>query len=664
MKELNPSFVACLLMLLLLLLPHQHVSHSDFASVIQLTCRNKLEHNTTSYVPNLVDVLESISKQITNQGSGLFTNGLGPDAVYGLAQCYGYLSLHDCVLCYAEARTVLPQCFPFNGGRLYLDGCFMRVENYPFFKEALGPEDTHVCGNSTRHSVFGETVRRAVVQAVSNASNNTDYAKVELPVSGRNNETVYVVANCWKIMDNCGECLGNASRSLLQCLPWSEGRALYTGCFMRYSDTNFLDSTNGGLNGTNGGLSRGRTIDLHSTNGGLNTTNGGLSRGKVIIIVVAVVCSVIVWIVIGLYIKLKRMEKRKGSNGAQKLAMLLRDSSLNFKYSILEKATGSFDEANKLGQGGFGSVYKGVLPDGREVAVKKLLFNTTKRAQDFYNEVNIISSIEHKNLVKLLGCSFSGPESLLVYELLPNKSLDQFIFDPEKGKILNWNKRFNIITGIAEGLIYLHENSRKRIIHRDIKASNILLDSKLHAKIADFGLARSFQADKSHISTAIAGTLGYMAPEYVARGQLTEKADVYSFGVLLLEIVAGRQNNKCTTPEYSANLVNIVWVHFQQGTVEELFDPNLMLHNCGNSVRSEASRVVHVGLLCTQEIPSRRPYMSKALEMLMKKDEHLPTPTKPAFTYEKSIELCEAAGLREGDGATNATISQSSFYPR
>ncbi|XP_031100248.1 cysteine-rich receptor-like protein kinase 2 isoform X2 [Ipomoea triloba] len=528
----------------------------------------------------------------------------------------------------------------------------MRVENYTFFQEVLGPEDRHICENSTRKdSVFGETVRRAVLQAVSNVSNNTEYAKVELPVSGRKNETVYVVANCWKTVDNCRECLGNASRSMLQCLPSSEGRALYTGCFMRYSGINFLDPII-----SNGGLNR--------TYGDLNRTNGGLSRGKVIIIIVAVVCSVIVLILIALYIKLKRIHNTKGPNAAQKLAMMLHDSSLNFKYSVLEKATGSFDEANKLGQGGFGSVYKGVLPDGREVAIKKLLFNTTKRAEDFYNEVNIISSIEHKNLVKLLGCSFSGPESLLVYELLPNKSLDQFIFDPEKGKILNWNKRFNIITRIAEGLIYLHGNSTKRIIHRDIKASNILLDSRLHAKIADFGLARSFQADKSHISTAIAGTLGYMAPEYVARGQLTEKADVYSFGVLLLEIVARRQNNKCTTPEYSGSLVNIVWVHFQQGAVEELFDPNLMLHNCGNSVRSEASRAVHVGLLCTQEIPSRRPYMSKALEMLMKKEEHLPTPSKPAFTYEKSIELCEAAGLREGDAATNATISQSSFYPR
>ncbi|KAK4391725.1 Cysteine-rich receptor-like protein kinase [Sesamum angolense] len=233
-----------------------------------------------------------------------------------------------------------------------------------------------------------------------------------------------------------------------------------------------------------------------------------------------------------------------GSGDAEKFVKTLSDSSLNFKYSMLEKATGSFNEANKLGQGGFGTVYKGVLADGREIAaVKRLFFNNKHRASDFYNEVKIISSLNHKNLVRLLGCSCSGPESLLVYEFLVNKSLDRFIFDSRKNKELNWEKRFEIFIGTAEGLMYLHENPNTRIIHRDIKASDILLDSRLRAKIADFGLVRSFQEDRSHISTAIAATLGYMAPEYLVHGQLTEKSDVYSFGVLLLEIVTGRHGS-------------------------------------------------------------------------------------------------------------------------
>lgn len=280
--------------------------------------------------------------------------------------------------------------------------------------------------------------------------------------------------------------------------------------------------------------------------------------------------------------------------------------------------------------------------------------------------------MEHKNLVRLLGCSCSGPESLLVYEYLPNRSLDRFIFDKNKGKELNWEKRYEIIIGTAEGLVYLHENSNVRIIHRDIKASNILLDAKFRAKIADFGLARSFQEDKSHISTAIAGTLGYIAPEYLAHGQLTEKADVYSFGVLLLEIVTGRLNNRSKESEYSDSLIIVTWKHFQLGTAEQLFDPNIELHDNDNNsdvIKNEILRVIHIGLLCTQEVPSLRPTMSKALQMLSKNEEHLDlvAPSNPPFLDESTMELHDTNGdpfyhLKENDSI--ATISHSSFYAR
>ncbi|MFS7994883.1 putative protein kinase RLK-Pelle-DLSV family [Helianthus anomalus] len=289
------------------------------------------------------------------------------------------------------------------------------------------------------------------------------------------------------------------------------------------------------------------------------------SSGRMIAVITAVVSSIVILAVAlltALYMRRWRwlQKKRMGSYDTKKLAKILTDSSLNFKYSTIEKATSSWDDSNKLGEGGFGTVYKGVLRDGREIAVKRLFFNNKFREADFYNEVNMISSLEHKNLVRLLGCSCSGPESFLVYEYLPNMSLDRFIFDAIKGKELNWEKRFEIIIGTTEGLVYLHENTKNRIIHRDIKASNILLDLRFRPKIADFGLARSFQGDMSHISTAIAGTLGYMAPEYLALGQLTEKADVYSYGVLLLEVVTGLQNNRSKNSEYSDSLVSIVSV--------------------------------------------------------------------------------------------------------
>ncbi|KAK1297798.1 Cysteine-rich receptor-like protein kinase 2 [Acorus calamus] len=289
---------------------------------------------------------------------------------------------------------------------------------------------------------------------------------------------------------------------------------------------------------------------------------------------------------------------------------------------------------------------------------------------DFINEVNIISIVEHKNLVRLLGCCCSGPESLLVYEYLPNKSLDQFIFDHEKRKEMNWERRFKIITGTAQGLVYLHENPKVRIIHRDIKASNILLDWKLQAKIADFGLVRSFTEDKSHISTAIVGTLGYMAPEYVAHGQLTEKADVYSFGVLLLEIITGRQNGMITkTSEYSESLLTLAWKHYQIGTMEDIIDSNMTSNNCTNSMRRQVLRTAQIAFLCTQENALLRPSMSRALQMLMRGDEEIPKPTNPPFIDEDMMELnlclVDSNGLLCNSSSSSvATMSYSSFCPR
>ncbi|KAL6549102.1 Cell division control protein 2 [Orobanche hederae] len=213
---------------------------------------------------------------------------------------------------------------------------------------------------------------------------------------------------------------------------------------------------------------------------------------------------------VGVYLWKARAIERKKKGDADALLKILNDQSLKFEFSTVEKTTGGFDEGNELGKGSFRTVYKGVLADGRVIVVKRLYFDTKHRGSEFYNEVNIISSIQHKNLVRLLGCSCSGPEN------------------SNKGKTLKWEKRMEIIIGIAEGLVCVHEKSETRIIHRDIKASNILLDYKFRAKIANFGLARSFQDDESDITTVIAGTLGYMAPKYLATGKLTEKADLYS----------------------------------------------------------------------------------------------------------------------------------------
>nr|XP_043613017.1 cysteine-rich receptor-like protein kinase 2 [Erigeron canadensis] len=617
--------------------------------IVQLSCNNETEHNQTAFAQNFIQTMEKVGAQIQSSFFGAATTGTGPDANYGLVQCYGDLSPTDCILCTDSAHYIVSRCFPHTGAILYQDGCYMRFQNYSFFNEYLGPNDTFICGNTTRKSSgFQSSARQAVSNAARDALLSVDYfARQGVKPPGSVNESAYVLANCWGTLNasSCRSCLEAASQSILKCLPWSEGRALMTGCFMRYSDTDFLNS-----------------IPVIRRN-----------QGRMIAITIAVVSSIAIFVVallIALYIRRLRwiQRKRTGSYDAKKLAKILTDSSLNFKYSTIEKATDSWDNNNKLGEGGFGVVYKGVLPDGREIAVKRLFFNNKFRAADFYNEVNMISSVEHKNLVRLLGCSCSGPESFLVYEYLPNMSLDRFIFDSIKGKELSWEKRFDIIIGTTEGLVYLHENTTSRIIHRDIKAANILLDSRLRAKIADFGLARSFQGEMSHISTAIAGTLGYMAPEYLALGQLTEKADVYSYGVLLLEIVTGIQNNRSKNSEYSDSLVAIAWRHFQQGTVEDILDPNLMFHTYAKrNFKKEAIKVVHVGLLCTQEVPSLRPAISMALKMLVKDDEPLPPPSNPPFMDDDETHELEATLQRfhdDNDFDSVATISHSQFSPR
>ncbi|XP_051119667.1 cysteine-rich receptor-like protein kinase 29 isoform X4 [Andrographis paniculata] len=232
-------------------------------------------------------------------------------------------------------------------------------------------------------------------------------------------------------------------------------------------------------------------------------------------------------------------------------------SGLFFKLEALQIATNFFSDLNQLGRGGFGPVYKGLLPNGQEVAVKKLSLNSRQGLREFTNEVKLLLRVQHKNLVMLLGCCVEGPEKMLVYEYLRNRSLDYFLFDRKKSPLLDWAKRFQMVKGIARGLLYLHEEAPERIIHRDIKASNILLDDQLNPKIADFGLARLFPGDETHLSTfKISGTLGYMAPEYAMRGYLSVKTDVFSFGILVLEIVSGRKNHDRSLGSEKADLLN------------------------------------------------------------------------------------------------------------
>ncbi|KAL2455065.1 G-type lectin S-receptor-like serine/threonine-protein kinase [Forsythia ovata] len=319
-----------------------------------------------------------------------------------------------------------------------------------------------------------------------------------------------------------------------------------------------------------------------------------------------------------------RGEERDGSGTSAEVSI--------FDLSTIVSATEDFSLANKLGEGGFGAVYKGRLPNGQEIAVKRLSKISGQGNEEFKNEITSIARLQHRNLVRLLGCCIQQDEKMLVYEYLPNKGLDNFIFDKERRSHMDWSKRFEIILGIARGMIYLHEDSRLRIIHRDLKASNILLDTSMNPKISDFGLARIFGVDQTEANTnRVVGTYGYMSPEYAMEGLFSIKSDVYSFGVLLLEIICGRKNSSFFQ-DNTVNLVGYVWDLWKEDRALDVVDSSL------NNSYEEANKVlrcIHVGLLCVQEYAPHRPTMSEVIFMLCN-ETTLPYPKQPAFVFNKA----------------------------
>ncbi|XP_050261495.1 receptor-like serine/threonine-protein kinase SD1-8 isoform X1 [Quercus robur] len=304
-----------------------------------------------------------------------------------------------------------------------------------------------------------------------------------------------------------------------------------------------------------------------------------------------------------------------------------------FSFSSVSTATNYFSASNKLGEGGFGPVYKGSLLNGQLVAVKRLSRKSGQGWEELKNEAMLIAKLQHKNLVKLLGCCIERDEKILIYEYLPNKSLDYFLFDPIRHEIKDWATRTHIIEGIVQGLLYLHQYSRLQIIHRDLKASNILLDKDMNPKISDFGLARIFCGNGSQATNRIVGTYGYMSPEYAMEGLFSIKSDVFSFGVLLLEILSGKKNTGFYQSD-SINLIGYTWDLWKSNRSLELMDPILEDTPPANVLLS----YINIALLCVQENAVDRPTISDVISMFNKEPALLPSPKKPAFSFGRGME--------------------------
>ncbi|XVF77833.1 hypothetical protein PTKIN_Ptkin14bG0079100 [Pterospermum kingtungense] len=362
------------------------------------------------------------------------------------------------------------------------------------------------------------------------------------------------------------------------------------------------------------------------------------TNGKKVRIIISLLISIIGSVLIGLLLFV--WKKRYHTQGTQvptkEEDMIDEDANDNmelprFDFNTIVTATDSFSNHKKLGEGGFGPVYKGTLEDGQEIAVKRLSGKSGQGQKEFENEVILIARLQHRNLVKLLGFCIRGDERMLIYEYMPNRSLDCFIFDRTRMESLDWNMRFHIIYGIARGLLYLHQDSRLRIIHRDLKASNVLLDSDMNPKISDFGLAKTFGADQSVANTKrVVGTYGYMSPEYAIDGLISVKSDVFSFGVLLLEILSGKRNRGFHHSDHHLNLLGHAWRLWMDEKPLDLLDKFLL--NC--CVVSEVIRCIHVALLCVQQLPQDRPNMATVVLMLGS-DGSLPQPKQPGFYTER-----------------------------
>ncbi|KAL6329499.1 hypothetical protein AAG906_021507 [Vitis piasezkii] len=355
-----------------------------------------------------------------------------------------------------------------------------------------------------------------------------------------------------------------------------------------------------------------------------NTAPNGKKNRTGLIVGIAVALGVVCFLaVFAVYYFVLRRKKPYENQDEELLGMDARPYT--FSYAELKNATGDFSPSNKLGEGGFGPVYKGTLSDGRVVAVKQLSVSSHQGKNQFVTEIATISAVQHRNLVKLYGCCIEGVNRSLVYEYLENKSLDQALFG-EGNLDLVWPTRYDICLGVARGLAYLHEESRLRIVHRDVKASNILLDYHLNPKISDFGLAKLYDDTKTHISTRVAGTIGYLAPEYAMRGHLTEKVDVFGFGVVALELVSGRPNSDTSLEEEKTYLLEWAWQLHENKREIELVDSRLSEFS-----EEEARRMIGVALQCTQTSPTLRPPMSRVVAMLSGDIEVSRVTTKPGY---------------------------------
>ncbi|CAM0906154.1 unnamed protein product [Alopecurus aequalis] len=600
--HLKPAGTAVLLLLFLLSLTRPLATAAAYSDY---SCNGTIGNYTAgdAFGANMARLTTALPVDASTSPSLYASAAIGaaPDRVFGLALCRGDITkAGTCSGCLNDAFQQLRSlCAGYRDATFYHDLCTVRYSGDDFLAR---PDDnspvinamdingsTYAAWdsrNATSRSFFLSLVDTLFGEmAMYGATNSTErrfasgamYINAQLP-------TVYGLAQCTPDLsqDQCWQCFQILREQTRQWYDGREGgRILGVRCNIRYEGYQFYDGT--------------ADVRIGFGDSSSPTASNDSKHRKTLIIVLCVSVAVFCSMLVGCLLMIRGLKKGTGkkklehahSRSSSKTEEALKlwkieESSLEFTlYDFREMATATenFSEDNRLGRGGFGPVYKGMLLDGSgtEVAVKRLAAHSGQGLVEFKNEIQLIAKLQHTNLVKLVGCCVEEEEKMLVYEYMPNRSLDFFIFDQERGPLLDWNKRRHIIDGIAQGLLYLHKHSRVRIIHRDMKASNILLDRDLNPKISDFGMARIFGSNMTEANTnRVVGTYGYMAPEYASEGLFSVKSDVFSFGVLLLEIVSGKRNSG-HSQRYGdfVNLLCHAWQLWSEGRAFELVDPTL-----------------------------------------------------------------------------------------
>ncbi|KAL7212072.1 hypothetical protein ACSBR2_014856 [Camellia fascicularis] len=634
MPSLNTSKVFLFLGLLCFLSLSIQVSSVPFG----YDCAATITYTPNSTYKSNLDILLSVLSSNATFTNGFYNFTVGQDSsndvVHGLFLCRGDVSANDCQNCVSTASKELVQLCPKQKTAIaYYDNCLLRYSNQYIFSvlDQSSPHEMHNPINITNNldrfrQVLSNIMDDVVTRAVKDQSGKKFATKTANVTAV---DELYGLAQCTPDISSkdCNTCLSDAISNLPICCEGKQGgRYLFPSCNVRYELYPFYN------NATALPPPPPALPPPPSPGRARNRGKGGISSQVLIAIIVSIVVFVLLFI-IGLCFLISKAKKKydalQEDNIGNEIATV---QSLQYDLITIQAATNNFSEENKIGKGGFGDVYKGTLPNGQEIAVKRLSQNSSQGAEEFKNEVLLVAKFQHRNLVRLLGYCLEGKEKILIYEFVPNRSLDYFLFDPIKRMLLNWETRYKIILGIARGLLYLHEDSQLRIIHHDLKGGNILLDSAMNPKIADFGMARLFVVDQSRGNTKrIVGTYGYMPPEYAKFGQFSVKTDVFSFGVLILEIVSGKKNGSLVNAGNIEHLLSYAWKKWREGKALSLIDQTLR-----SGSNSDKIRCIHIGLLCVQENMAKRPTMASIVLMLTSFSMSLPLPSKPGFLIESS----------------------------